>query len=367
MKNILTILLIFVSSPLFAKKVAFLGDSISTGGAAHPYLALEADRFHKIFTGKVKIQPDDNYQKALQSLGYEHIGSDSPTRLELSRREFFNAFNWAKDSLFHRLSIEYLDAEEYSWSYLLAKRLGYKGEDILIAAKDGESSKHIMRQADRLLDASSGQLPEKIFIFFTGNDLCGPSLEWVTSSQSFKSNIESGIRYLLRNGKSAPAGTQIYLVNPLGSLQLFSSSSIKNKSIPFYGTQISCENLQTNQFAIPAETNIGSESDPEKMLSYLLFYNFIGHSPARYCSSLFSVAKDTDARLELSKRIEGYRRGLKELVEKFTKEIGSEISFHHIDSTGSLLFEADDIANDCFHLSLYGQHKVAAAVLGELE
>ncbi len=368
MNFLLAAFLLMTSSFSLAKSIAFLGDSITTGGAAHPYLALEAERFYKIFTGAVKIASDDDYRKIVAELGYQHSGEDKPQRLPLSRREFINAFYWSKDALLHRLSVDYLDAEEFSWSYLLAKRLGYNGDNILIAAKDGERSSHLLRQVDRLLDATASQLPDKIFIFFTGNDLCGPSLEWVTSSQAYGENIEAGVRYLLRNGIPPSTGTDIYLIDPLGSLQLFSSQSIKNKTIPFYSKTISCQQLQAEQFTIPPEPNLESDTSPEKLLSYLLFYNFIGHSPGRYCTSLFSIAKgDTEAKLELSKRIVGYRKNLQELGKRLTDQIGTEVRFKHISSTSKLLFEADDIANDCFHLSLYGQHKIADAIYKELE
>jgi hypothetical protein len=39
------------------------------------------------------------------------------------------------------------------------------------------------------------------------------------------------------------------------------------------------------------------------------------------------------------------------------------VRFHYVDATASLIFTAEDIGADCFHLSTEGQAKVAEAVL----
>ena len=44
---------------------------------------------------------------------------------------------------------------------------------------------------------------------------------------------------------------------------------------------------------------------------------------------------------------------------------GPKVQFHLVQGTADLQFDGDDIAGDCFHLSVTGQAKVARAVLAD--
>ena len=135
MRYLSIILVLMYANVGMGRSVAFLGDSISTGGGAHPYLALDLERFRNIVLGKVAIAPDEAYLEKMKKWGYAHTGSEKPIRLPLSRREFHPSSNWLAKNLWHSFGVHYLDAEEYSWAYLLNQ--GGDRSEILIVAQDG--------------------------------------------------------------------------------------------------------------------------------------------------------------------------------------------------------------------------------------
>jgi len=79
--------------------VAFLGDSISTGGAAHETLRFDIELLSQIFAGKVDMSPGPEYYQALNET-WEPIEQPAmaPRRLDFSRREFDNPFRWGTDN-----------------------------------------------------------------------------------------------------------------------------------------------------------------------------------------------------------------------------------------------------------------------------
>ncbi|SMF48068.1 SGNH/GDSL hydrolase family protein [Pseudobacteriovorax antillogorgiicola] len=366
MAKFLALFILIQSQISFAGRIAFLGDSISTGGAAHPYLALEPERFRKVFLGEVPIEPDRSYRKMISDLGYSYSDTQAPIRLRRSYREFQHPAFWFFDNLWTSFGAEFLDAEEYAWSYLLGRRLGYQSNEILIAARDGEKMSHGVRQVDRILDYTEGVLPEKLFIFFTGNDLCGPTIEHVTSSDDFESELRDLLRYLKVNGIPAPGGTTVYVMNPVGIIQIATSSKILSHRVPYQGKELSCKEIQTLDPAKVAQENSSSQLAQADFLDLVI--NSIANSPAGYCMTLFAIHKgDTQMQIALSNRIQDYRKSITKLVKEFSDMAGTDILFKQLTSTNDILFEGDEMANDCFHLALKGHHRIADSIFNELK
>ena len=68
-------------------RVAFIGDSLSTGGAAHPKMSLDRDQFRRLLLGEIKLDPDVNYFKTIEEHGFSFSKAPSPVRLGRSFRE----------------------------------------------------------------------------------------------------------------------------------------------------------------------------------------------------------------------------------------------------------------------------------------
>ena len=358
-----SLLAFFISSTAMAGQIAFIGDSLSTGGAAHPQLMFEAKQFRQVFEGVTKITPDASYFEQVKSLGYDFDSAPPPLRLDRSYREYQHPVFWFADNLWTHFSSQFLDAEEYAWAYLLSRKLGYDPQDVLITARDGEKMNHSLRQVDRLLEYTNGVLPEKVFIFFSGNDLCGSSLEYVTSGEDYEDDLLRTLRYLKLNGKPSPQGTKVFVMNPIGVLQVITASSIQNRMVPYHGNKISCKELHTKKPGEPTQMQLGPNGDIVD-----LAINMIANSPVGFCQTLFSIhGGDSQIQITLSNRISQYRKGIKSAVKTINELAGTDIRFYQVEDTKDLLFEGKDIANDCFHLSMFGHDKIVRAVESELK
>ena len=363
--RILCLLVWMIGTNSHGGQVAFIGDSLSTGGAAHPYLAVKLSSFRDILEGRKTLAPDEDYFKQTESLGYQFKDAPPPMRLHRSTREFQHPVFWFLDNLWTKFGSQFLDAEEYAWPYLMGRALGYQPKDILIAARDGERISHGIRQVDRLLDYTKGKLPEKIFIFFTGNDLCGPTIDYVTDSDDYKSSLKKILKYIRINGTPSVNGTSVYVMNPMGIIQIVTSSEILSHKVPFHDNEISCKELHVLKPGSP--TNSQGIENPQGDIVEAVF-NMVAGSPSGYCGTLFSIHDgNTQAQITLSNRINQYREGIEAVVKEFNEFAGTEVMASQITGTADILFDGPDMANDCFHLGLGGHDKIAKAVLKELK
>lgn len=359
MNRLFALTFLMLSKLCLAQSVAFMGDSLSTGGGAHPYLALDQERFKKIFSDEVSLKPDEAYLEMIREQGFRFSVGDGPRRLHRSNREIEQPMIWFVDRLWTHFSSQYLDSEEYAWPYLVGKKLGYRDENILIAARDGEKAMHALRQVDRILDHTNGQLPEKVFVFFSGNDLCGPSIEFLTNADLYKEQMQDVIKNINLNGQPASGGTDIYFVDPVGILQIVISQSILDHKVQFAGKERTCREVHNTK---PEQLQKGPQETPMDAI-----INLLASAPAAYCPSLISVGQgNSKMQIAISNRLNGYRKGLKELVKENQGSAPKGIRYHHLSTTKELIFQGQDMANDCFHLSLNGQMKIANAVYSAL-
>lgn len=355
LKYLFTLSCLWVS-PVFAQSVAFIGDSISTGGGTHPALAYDAAMLAKVFDDQVALAPDDSYYQTLKTWGITP-NAQPPRRLELATREFVHPLSWVYERALHYVSHRYIDAEEYSWSYLWAQKQGLDGAKIMIAARDGERADHALRQIDRLLDANGGQATKHLFIFFTGNDICAPDIRLATPAEDYVKGLERAIRYYVRNAKADAGPHYIWLLDPLGILQIVTSPDILNRKVKAYDKEISCRDLQAGRF-----TAIQKPWTDPTMTPADIFLNVFGQGPRNYCASLFDVHNGpAEMQMQIGGLLKGYRDGLKNLVDRL-QVLPTQYRVRHLQSTSALTFEGADMANDCFHLSLNGQLKIAQAI-----
>lgn len=347
------------------RSVAVLGDSLATGAATHPALAFDAKVLWDVLDGRFGVAPK---AADIPTVGPWTFSDplEEPTRLWPGVREYFGGPDWVFRNALHSVARSYLDTEEYSWGYLVARGLSVPAKQLLIAAENGARVETIPRQIDRVLDATGGTLPARILMLFTGNDLCGPSLDHTTTPEDYGVALARGFSYLLRNGKSRPDGTDVYLLSHLGILQLLYEPSILSKSVRAFGTTLTCGDLRQQGY-LPKDP---TAYDPGLPSDAWWFAMLMPPNPAAYCPTLFGVQGNDAAREEhinaLANRIRAYRdveaRELARAMDLAAKAPGP-IRFHHVLGTADLQFQGEDIAQDCFHLSPLGQAKVARTVL----
>lgn len=359
-----------------AETIAVVGDSISTGGASHSALFFDIDKMEDVFTGKASLAID---QATLDFLSKEGLPAPMPppNRLGLSPREFTHPLVWIFNSFVTSMSTQYLDMEEFSWGNLLGRM---RNDTIYIAARDGEKSFQARQQIDRILDGAKGASFDHVFIFFTGNDICAGHPSLITTRDEYVSNINNAVRYLIKNAKpKAGTLTHIWLMDPLGVSQLATSPAIQNKKIIAYGKEHTCKELQSDE--LDKSMSIDPESADAKGqaeikgpdsrngrlgLRAILAQIFQG-GPYGLCPSLFTYQKtgSLEDLIPVSNALVGYREGLAELAKNLN-DMNPQFRVHQLNAPASLMFEADDIGNDCFHLSVRGQMKIAKAVKAEM-
>jgi lysophospholipase L1-like esterase len=225
-----------MSGNALAATIALIGDSISTGGASHSALAFDIDRMEGVISGRTPVGVDQATADFLSAEGIPGPYTDVE-RLGLSPREFTHPLVWMFNNFVTSMSTQFLDTEEFSWGYLLGRM---RGDNTIIAARDGEKSLHARQQIDRLLDNAPDASIDHVFVFFTGNDICAPHSSLVTSKEDYLANINDAVRYLIRNAKPKPTGgiTQVWLLDPLGVSQIATSPAILNKGSELQGRSV---------------------------------------------------------------------------------------------------------------------------------
>lgn len=89
-----------------------------------------------------------------------------------------------------------------------------------------------------------------------------------------------------------------------------------------------------------------------------------------YCHTLYGRNIDATSGQSsfLANTVRSYRKQIKKVVEDEAKEAGvAGVTLHYLDATDNLFFEAEDMANDCFHLSSLGQAKIADRVFNKVQ
>lgn len=367
--------------------VGILGDGLSTGVAAHPALTYDYNELWKVMSGERSITPLSH--PLLDSFDVKDKPLP-PQVLWSGLREFDGESNWVLSHLTRGFAKLFLDTPQYSWGYLVARKLGADPSHIYVAAEEGAKVANFTRQVDRLIDHLGGKTPELIFAFFSGNDLCAGNMRGVTMSEDFGDSILKGLQYIARNATPSEAGTRVYLPHFLSLTQLLTKPSIINHEVMAHGEKMTCHNLRMQGFQPSSPVTIQDLPFEGLYLSTLLPPNPAVNCPTLFSQSLiaerelgfftqFNPEKKkkevekivTDYVSEIANHIRNYRRHTSDAVRKATDWVranypNKNITFHVLEGTGRLEFEGQDIASNCQHLSLEGQTKIAQAVLDEL-
>ena len=357
--------------------LAILGDSLSTGAATHPALQFDGQVLWDVFTGKISVQPTTAALPSDLAAGLPEP-PPAPLRLWPSVREFFGGPDWAWRNALQAISRSYLDTAQYSWGYQLGLGLKLSPSDIAIVGEDGARVANIPRHVDRLLDLTEGELPQRLAVFYTGNDLCGSNINEVTAPADFASGLERGLLYLLRNGQAPKEGSDVYVFGYMGILQLLTSESILAKKVHAFGSETTCKDLRSANFLPSLEqqkamqARAQSKAGQDAVAWY--FSLLMPPNPAGFCGTLFAggVGREREREAEintLANHIRSYREQTAQVVERLNvrAEVAkSKVHFHYVDATTKLTFSGDDVGEDCFHLSVAGHSKIARAAISAL-
>lgn len=364
--------------------IGFIGDSFALGTASHPDLKADIKQLAAVMSGDIPLNVKEDSR--LVSFGVKD-NRELPQLLWPSIREFYSSIEWVYAHLMGAFMYKFLNTPQYAWSYLVGRKKQSDPKNIYIAADLNAGVEDIPRLIDRLLQAKK-EVPEQLFIFMTKTDVCSSSLELMTGSESFGDTLFKGFEYLVRNGKVSAEGTKVYVPYFLPLTQMITKESLLQRKIGVGTSSMSCQDFHKNGFQVkPTTEDLPLEA---LYLSALLPKNHAGTCPTLFGQdhlalsqvSFFGSFDENKRQAEVKKykaellsslatRIRNFREQTSLAVDranKWAKEKFPEkkISFHIIKGTGDLEFEGTDLAEDCFHLSLDGQIKVANAVLKEI-
>jgi len=345
--------------------IGVIGDSISTGAVANPALRFDAMHLWQIFRGETALPVSASVLNAA-GVTAAREPLKIPQRLPPSLREYTGSLDWVGKNILNIFSNLYLDTEQYSWSYILGLGLGLDNTHLLIAAEDGARMKNAIRQIDRILAYTKGEIPSRLFIFYTGNDLCGPTMDFVTTGEEFSAYLDDALKYLQVNGKPAAGGSTVYVVAPLGVLQITTSPEIQQKQIQAHGQTMTCKEVSEykGQFDIKPEALAAN-------VEMQYFFRLFPKTPTVMCPTVFGQNMDyqPEQSVVLANRIREFRRVSQDIVSRNAEALAKGnpgLKLKYISGTEKLIFSPEHIAADCFHLSVAGQKLVADEIAKDL-
>ena len=374
LRNVAAMFLSVVAVPVpgFAwDGLAILGDSISTGAGSHPALEFDPASLWMIMSGDLSVEAkaSDIPNRQIFKIG-ETL--EAPRRLWPSSRENDGASGWVWLHAIQAISRTALDTEEYSYGYLSGRALGLTPQQIWFAGDNGTKAANALSHAARVLEAGKGELPTRLLMLYTGNDLCAQSWDTMTEAKVYGDNLLEALLFLARNGHNASGErTAVYLPAFLPVTALLLEPSINEKMIKFHGTKISCADAKKRLFAAPEVTPETLKQGPDDP-RYPLFSQFMPPNPAMLCPTLFArISEDGQRQSLLANRIRAYRDAQKDAINSFHRQIklmpsAAAIEAIYVDGSENVRFMGDDVAGDCFHLSPVGHAKLASVLLKQM-
>jgi lysophospholipase L1-like esterase len=340
---------------LSGTSVVIFGDSVASGAASHPAIEYSGDVLWEVLNGEVDVTAKAGDVPFLNGLELER-----PRIIYLSESEIANhPLESTTTLLTQSISSIFLNTEEYSWGYQVGRKLGAPGSKIFFASTNGAQSADFLKQVQRFLTVSAGQLPKYIFVMFTGNDLCSIYGMGMTNADLYYSNIEAGLN-LITEMPPHPEGTNIVLAGILPVTQVYQSQSILDHKVKAHGKEVTCRELRESKFLRP-------EGVQPKYAVTALFSQIFPPNPSLMCPSLFAEDKVMKSQISDVATTAGlYRDALDRLANAYRKKV-SGFNVSYLKDLSSIKLEGKDIAQDCFHLSIEGQSKVAEKIFGAIK
>lgn len=361
---------------------AVIGDSLSTGAAASDRLQYDSQQISRHLLADTRPSNELGAPDAGDTGLLHHMLSPS-VRLANDPIAFSaKLLNWL-------LANRYFNQPRLSWIARLASSSGNPSMTLLNAAQNGSRMRDGVSQLDAVLQSAGGVWPERIFIFFTGNDLCQQHPDELGSAVSqYSVSLRESLDFIAGQGKISAAGTTVDIVLPLVASQLAHREEILGKPVQAFGGATTCGQLMKDYFR-PAASNAqeppadggGGSELLRALLQQLLPPNY-----AQMCPTLFfypqldarhltTIANANRSLQDEVTTLIAARNAALEIPPGQTDDNARaastsampSITFRLLQSTRDLLFNAEDIANDCFHLSARGHDRLATSLAEEMQ
>jgi hypothetical protein len=284
-----------------------------------------------------------------------------PTRLWMSHGEPPHIFRRTGSD---RLRMMIIDTEQYSWGYLLGRKLGVMPRHIYLAARHGGGARELQYQfaALQMRDPAMpamlpGHQPELVLVMMNLYEMCefpggfeqDPHYRRAfldTYAQEFRGGFVAALEQI----EPHPKGSAIVVMSPVDLLQSYRRDDLLDRRVPYEDAEVTCRDIRSGDLR------------PLRWMGRDLF------EMSNICRGVLGIPWHAGERLDA---IESLAREMVDIQRRVTLELAAHppegIRIAFIEETASIRFEAEDFAKDCWHPSLRGAEKIARTVHKALE
>jgi hypothetical protein len=241
-----------------------------------------------------------------------------------------------------------VDTEEYSFGYILGRKIGLPADRIVLTGQDGTRVATLAEQMRRLLSAGPGTLPPLVLVSYVANDLCGDE-NFTNPVEVFRRTFKAQLDRQFAMIAALPAdsrGTNIMILAPLDVANVLSNETLLSQKIRFEGRgDMTCKDLR--------EGRAGAGDLGKQMQSTL-----VGE-----CRAILGSSANPELRLQQLRALQAAQNQMlaQEVVEFNSRGLPLRAQFAQ--SIRAIQFQPGDLANDCFHPARSGANRVADQLL----
>jgi lysophospholipase L1-like esterase len=241
-----------------------------------------------------------------------------------------------------------IDTEEYSFGYIVGRKLNLPADRIVLAGQDGTRVTAFAEQMRRLLSAGPGTLPPLVLVSYVANDLCGDE-NFTSPVEAFRQTYKAELDRQFAAIAAFPAdpkGTNIMILAPLDVANVLSNEKLLSQKIRFENRgEVTCGDLRRGT---------GAGGDLGRSMESTL----VGA-----CRAILGSSPDPAQRLaQLRALQDAQNQMLEQAVNEFNGR-GLALRAQYAPSTGRIDFQPGDLANDCFHPGRAGAARIADQLL----
>lgn len=335
------------TSPTAPSHVAILGDSGASGVIADPRWRFSLVELPVILIPRAALDGLRFFDYSTTFDTYADIYKDFGISLPLATPRQYAPKQKNIGKTAEVKAAFQLDLPEMSWGYFTGRAFGANSNDIYFFARDGKRVDNLSEQITTMSEQFGDTLPELTLISFTANDFCSPSVLNSEGKAGALANYEGHLRKAFDNllvKKAYKEGSTVVLIAPLPVTKILRSKSVMEKEIYVLGQKLSCGKVRSDGNVMFRGKNVVEALQG-------------------MCPSIMKTAPNDEARIQQLEEIFEAAVDIQRQVVNEAQVRSKGIHFYHFDEAFYSELDGQDIANDCFHPSIYAHQKIAKKLI----
>jgi hypothetical protein len=244
-----------------------------------------------------------------------------------------------------------VDVLEHSNEYMVGRRLGIRGEDIVFVGQDGKKVDTIPGQLGRIYEMKTTTLPPLVILSYTANDFCGDEAltESIDTTRiKFATRLHDAWVNSARYLRPHPKGTTFIILPGLEVANLLTNPELAKQEVYFQGVgKITCDRFR-------------NDINMNGFLTQRMVKGLGG-----MCATIAETQPSDVVKVERIREIQNefnivWKSQVTVLNEQYRRQ---GIRFIYVEGLRKLSFSNGDLANDCFHPGVNGHAKIADFIL----